>query len=173
MSEVLNRPSTFFFLFFSLVAKPNYLFAVSLLCFRGLSVSENGATKKKNNQLCLKLGGQIVRGCVQVIKFLATIPTKKEGGYFCCAVSLHAWQFLSLCEAEGFERCADPLDPLFLVKSESKMPLGHFFHPGGKTLLMLVCIFELLHLYCCEACAVCTHSIVLQHSLFRKLLQGL
>lgn len=72
----------------------------------------------------MKLGGRIVRGCAQAIKFLATIPMKREGGYFCCAVSLHAFQFLSLSEAKGFERCADPPHPLFLMDYEPKMPLG-------------------------------------------------
>lgn len=62
-------------------------------------------------------------GCAQAIKFLATIPMKREGGYFCCAVSLHAFQFLSLSEAKGFERCADPPHPLFLMDFEPKMPL--------------------------------------------------
>lgn len=68
-------------------------------------------------------------------------------------------------EAEGCKRWADPLDPFFLVKFESKMPLGIVFTPCGCTwLLMLVSLFEFLHLCCCEVCTVRTHSVVLQYS---------
>lgn len=44
MSEVLKRPSTFFFF---ILTKPNYLFAGAVLCFQGLSVNGIRATNKK------------------------------------------------------------------------------------------------------------------------------